>query len=138
MKQLITNPNATSRYDDLMSAILGQHVEYPEEAWNSLNQMTLSDQKPSALAHAMMAKLQGKCTDTACGHKEFLVCRMFENKLPTLARNGLVGVPLEMTIPTPYLTKAEMRPAAISSSLSGRYSSGSYQPSPATDLSECP
>ena len=51
VEYLITDPNAATRYDDLKAAVLGQHTESPEEAWNNLQQMTLGDQKPSGPRH---------------------------------------------------------------------------------------
>merc|ERR1712015_280583 len=65
IKHLILKPNPATRYTDLKTGILGQHVESPEEAWVKLNNMTLGDQKPSALAHAMMGKLP-RCGDASC------------------------------------------------------------------------
>ena len=56
VEQLITSPNASSRYDDMKNAVLGQHEESPEEAYNALEQMSLGGQKPFALGHAMISK----------------------------------------------------------------------------------
>ena len=113
VERYVTDPVDATRYDDLKRAILGQHEESPEEAYNALEALTLGDQKPSALGHTMLAKVPSKCSDAACGHKAFFVRQMFERKLPTLARNGLVGVDLSVRDPTPYLNKADQLMASI-------------------------
>jgi uncharacterized membrane protein YgcG len=109
----IVNFQAASRYTDLKAALLAQHGESPEEAWIGIRQMTLGDQKPSALGQAMLAKMPGKCPTAECGHKRFFFKQLFEEKLPTLARNGLVGTPLNIKAPTDYLDKADQLMASI-------------------------
>ncbi len=75
--------------------------------------MSLGDQKPSAMGHSMLSKVPSKCSDATCGHKAFFLRQMFERKLPTLARNGLVGVDFAVRDPTPYLNKADQLLASI-------------------------
>merc|ERR1712015_97616 len=112
IKHLVLKPNPATRYTDLKAGILGQHVESPEEAWVKLNNMTLGDMKPSALAHGLMSKIP-RCNDADCAATGFVVKRMLEDRLPTPVRNGLVAVPLTFATPTNYLATADKLMAGV-------------------------
>ena len=110
LEQMIMDPKADTEYEDLKEAVLKQHQQSPEEAWNEFNNMSLGDQKPSALGQAMLALHPEKCdmdATTGCPHKKWHTQNAFKTKLPQSVRNGLVGTPLDVTKPTEYLAKAD-------------------------------
>ncbi len=57
----------------------------------------------------MLAVMPGTCQGGAsgCDHKRWTFKSHFERKLPQSVRNGLVGTPLNIKAPTPYLAKAD-------------------------------
>ena len=74
LEQMIMDPKADTEYEDLKEAVLKQHQQSPEEAWNEFNNMSLGDQKPSALGQAMLALHPEKCDmddTTGCPHKKW-------------------------------------------------------------------
>ena len=110
LEQQILEPKAASEYDDLKKAVLKQHQQSPEEAWIEFNTMSLGDQKPSALAQAMLALHPEKCdmdATTGCPHKKWHMQNTFKTKLPQSVRNGLVGTKLDIKDPTAYLAEAD-------------------------------
>ena len=57
VKSQIKCPHAGSEYNDLKDAILKKHQESPEEAFVWVMEAKLGDQKPSALAEQILAKV---------------------------------------------------------------------------------
>ena len=95
VEEAIVNPTKATPYKCLKDAILAVHQQSPEEAWMEINNMTLGDQKPSTLGHAILASIPSRCSNdnsTGCEHKKWLVENIFKSKLPQTVRNGLVGV----------------------------------------------
>ena len=118
LEQQILEPKAESEYDDLKKAVLKQHQQSPEEAWIEFNTMSLGDQKPSALAQAMLALHPEKCdmdATTGCPHKKWHTMNAFKAKLPQAVRNGLVGTKLNIKDPTEYLAEADELMASVRS-----------------------
>lgn len=118
LEQQILEPKADSEYDDLKKAVLKQHQQSPEEAWIEFNTMSLGDQKPSALAQAMLALHPEKCdmdATTGCPHKKWHTMNAFKAKLPQAVRNGLVGTKLNIKDPTEYLAEADELMASVRS-----------------------
>ena len=118
LEQQILEPKAESEYDDLKKAVLKQHQQSPEEAWIEFNTMSLGDQKPSALAQAMLALHPEKCdmdATTGCPHKKWHTMNAFKAKLPQAVRNGLVGTKIDIKEPTEYLAEADELMASVRS-----------------------
>ena len=118
LEQQILEPKAESEYDDLKKAVLKQHQQSPEEAWIEFNTMSLGDQKPSALAQAMLALHPEKCdmdATTGCPHKKWHTVNAFKAKLPQAVRNGLVGTKINIKEPTEYLAEADELMASVRS-----------------------
>ena len=110
VEEAIVNPTKATPYKCLKDAILAVHQQSPEEAWMEINNMTLGDQKPSTLGHAILASIPSRCSNdnsTGCEHKKWLVENIFKSKLPQTVRNGLVGVDLNIRTPTEFLAKAD-------------------------------
>ena len=118
IEQQIMDPKVDTEYDDLKKAVLKQHQQSPEEAWIEFNTMSLGDQKPSALAQAMLALHPEKCdmdATTGCPHKKWHTMNAFKAKLPQAVRNGLVGTKINIKEPTEYLAEADELMASVRS-----------------------
>ena len=79
--------------------------------------MTLGDQKPSQLGQAMLAAIPSTCESDqkagGCGHKQWLMDNLFDQKLPQDVKNGLAGTELDVKDPTNYFAQADRLMASV-------------------------